>query len=72
MQTKEQSYFEREGFMTVRHLVVHGANFEIGRRLGEIAIQRHGKSPADYLANPLYARARRAYFGATIRSTGNV
>lgn len=61
MQVSEQSYFEGEGFMTVRHLRVHGTNFEIGRRVGELTLQRHGKSPADYLTNPLYARARRAY-----------
>ena len=62
MQAHEQSYSDGEGFMTVRHLAVRGTNFEIGRRLGELAIQRRGKSPADYVANPLYARARRAYF----------
>ena len=43
MRASEKSYFEGEGFVTVRHLSLHGTNFEIGRRLGEIAIQRHGK-----------------------------
>ena len=62
MQSTEQAYFQGEGLMTVRHLKVHGTNFEIGRRVGEIAIQRHGKTSADYLASPLYARARRIYF----------
>lgn len=62
MQTSEQSYFDGKEFMTVRHLTVRGTNFEIGRRLGELAIQRYGTSPADYLSDPVYARARRAYF----------
>ena len=48
--------------MTVRHLVVRGTNFEIGRQLGELAIRRYGKTPADYAAQPVYARARRLYF----------
>jgi hypothetical protein len=48
--------------MTVHHLTLRGTNFEIGRRLGELAIQRHCKSPGDYSTNPVYARARRLYF----------
>src|SRR5262245_25011075 len=62
MQTIEKWYFAGEGFMTVPHLAVCGTNFEIGRRLGEIGIQRLHKSPVDYLAKPLYAKARRLYF----------
>jgi hypothetical protein len=45
MQSTERAYFKDEGFMTVRHLKVHGTNFEIGCRVGEIAIERHGKLP---------------------------
>jgi hypothetical protein len=48
-------------FMTVRHLTIHGTNFEIGRHLGELAVNRLGKSAKHLLANPLYARARRLY-----------
>ena len=62
VQTSEQSYFDGKEFMTVRHLTVRGTNFEIGRRLGELAMQRYGTSPADYVSDPLYVRARRVYF----------
>ena len=48
--------------MTVRHLAIHGTNFEIGQRLGELAMKRLGKSPADFAAIPLFVRARRQYF----------
>lgn len=63
MRITEQSFFEGSNdFMTVRHLTVRGTNFEIGRKLGETAVERYGKSPARYAADPTYARARRVYF----------
>jgi hypothetical protein len=63
MQVNEQAYFGGvDDFMTVRHLTIHGSNFEIGRALGELARDRYGMSPADYAADPVYASARRAYF----------
>jgi len=51
-----------DSFMTVRHLVVHGTNFEIGRALGSLAAERYGLNPASLAADPLYARVRRACF----------
>jgi predicted choloylglycine hydrolase len=48
--------------MTVRHLTIHGTNFEIGHQLGKLAIERYGQSLDHYEANPVYARARRVYF----------
>lgn len=59
----EKSLFERSGsFMTVRHLTLLGTNFEIGQKLGELAIERYGRVASDFLADPLYVRARRQYF----------
>jgi hypothetical protein len=49
-------------FMTVRHLALRGTNFEIGRAVGALAVERHGHSAERYATEPLYARARRAYF----------
>ena len=58
----ERTYFGgSDHFMTVRHLTVRGTNFQIGRKLGEMAVGRYGRSLAYYAANPTYARARRAY-----------
>lgn len=63
MRITEKSFFEgSDNFMTVRHLTVRGTNFEIGRELGEMAVERYGQSPARYAADPTYARARRVYF----------
>ena len=46
----------------VRHLVLRGTNFEIGRALAEVGIQRHGRSADRHLrSDPRYVRARRAY-----------
>lgn len=52
----------RDSFMTVRHLRVRGTNFEIGRQLGEIAIERHGQTVHRFASDPVYVRARRVYF----------
>ncbi len=63
MRVEEQAYFSDPlHFMTVRHLVLHGTNFEIGQQLGQLALHRYGQSPDDYATDPLFARARRAYF----------
>ena len=62
MYTKEKTHFGgSENFMTVRHLTIGGTNFEIGQHLGKLAIERYGRTPAHYAANPTYARARRLY-----------
>jgi len=59
----ENTFFnDTAGFMTVRHLSLHGTNFQIGQKLGELAVERYGQTPDDYTANPLYTRARLAYF----------
>jgi hypothetical protein len=51
------------GFMTVRYLVMRGPNFEIGRKLGEIAMERYGLNrDSIFSADPLVTRARRNYF----------
>jgi hypothetical protein len=63
MNLKEQTFFEdNHGFMTVHHLVIQGTNHEIGSSLGELARERFGRTPAHYAADPVIARARRAYF----------
>lgn len=39
MRASERTFFDApDGFMTVRHVTLHGTNFEIGRWLGELAI----------------------------------
>jgi hypothetical protein len=48
--------------MTVRRLAVAGTNFEIGRVMGELAIERYGQGAEHYLGNARFVRARRAYF----------
>lgn len=63
MTVKEQTHFGRAGdFLTLRHLVINGTNFEIGRKLGDLAKDRYGKSSKDFVADPLFARARKEYF----------
>jgi hypothetical protein len=48
--------------MHVRHLVLRGTNYEIGRALGEIAIRRHGRQAEVHLhGDPRFVRARRQY-----------
>jgi hypothetical protein len=44
----------------VRHLVLKGSNYEIGRKIGELAHDRHHvqKAPA---ADPLVVRCQRRY-----------
>jgi hypothetical protein len=50
-----------EDFLTVRHLVLSGTQREIGRRLAELAMERHGWSPSTTDA-PVNTRAQRTYF----------
>ena len=55
MKVDEQTHFGRPGdFMTVRHLTIHGSNFEIGQTLGKLAIERYGRTPANFAAIPIY------------------
>ncbi len=62
MTVSEKVHFGRPGdFMTVRQLTVRGSNFEIGRALGSIAVDRYGKTADDLAASPVFARARRRY-----------
>ncbi|HSF83112.1 MAG TPA: C45 family peptidase [Anaerolineales bacterium] len=62
MKENEQTHFGRPGdFTTVRHLTIHGTNFEIGHTLGKLAVERYGRTPAQLAAIPIYARARRIY-----------
>ena len=62
MLTNKPFSTELDSFVTVRHLTMHGTNFQIGHKLAELAIERYGRSPTHYTANPIYARARRMYF----------
>ena len=50
-----------DDFMEVRHIVMRGTNFEIGRKLGEIARSRHNAGPLPYPL-PDQNRAQREYF----------
>jgi hypothetical protein len=51
-----------DDFMTVRRLAIVGTNFDIGRVVGELAIDRYEQSAEHYLGNARFVRARRAYF----------
>lgn len=59
----EQVYFDNEkNFPTVRHLKLQGTNFEIGKQIGIIAVERYGESIEQHETNPDFANARRKYF----------
>lgn len=63
MRADERVFFDEvDSFMTLRHVKLHGTNVEIGQWLGQLAIERYGKSPEQFAANSLYAKARRLYF----------
>jgi predicted choloylglycine hydrolase len=63
MEISEQTFFDdADSFLTLRHVTVRGTNSEIGHMLGQLAMERHNRSPADYVADPTYARGRRAYY----------
>jgi len=51
---------EKGKYMQVRHIVLKGSNEEIGRALGEIALQDYKARLIKY-ASPIYAKARIAY-----------
>lgn len=58
----ERTFFnDADSFVTVRHLTIHGTNFQIGQRLGQLALERYGKTPDQFRADPLFARARHAF-----------
>jgi len=61
--TQEQTFFNNQpnGLMTVRHLIIHGTNFQIGQQLGDLARQRYGKTPNHFRGNPMFAKARRRF-----------
>jgi hypothetical protein len=64
VQFDETTILDRDkGFMTVRYLVMRGPNFEIGRKLGEIAMGRHGLRRDSLLSSdPLITGVRKKYF----------
>ena len=43
-------------------MTIHGTNFQIGHKLAELGIERYGQSPNRHATNPVYAKARRAFF----------
>lgn len=62
MSISELCFFGQPGdFLTARELVIRGTNFEIGRTVGRIAIERYGRRPADFACDPLFGSARRKY-----------
>jgi hypothetical protein len=50
-----------DDFMEVRHLVLRGSNFEIGKKLAEIARDRHRSGPIPYPSRR-HTRAQLRYF----------
>jgi hypothetical protein len=51
-----------ESFMAVRHLAIRGGNFDIGRTIGQTAVDRYGDTVQAHATDPVHARARRRYF----------
>jgi hypothetical protein len=43
-------------------LTIRGTNFEIGRVLAQVAIDRYDRASGDFAANPMFAGARKSYF----------
>lgn len=62
MKCSETTLDTGESFMTVRHLVIKGTNYEIGKTLGDIAVNRHNFCKEVALSDPVMTRARRCYF----------
>ena len=59
---QEKTVFpETDNFMTIRHLTIRGTNFDIGKKLGKLMIERHGKSATQYRSNPVLTGAQHAY-----------
>ena len=58
-----ESVISDKGFMTVRHLVLQGTNYDIGKKLAEIAVERHNLSKETVtVPDPVVNRARCTYF----------
>ncbi len=58
-----ESVISDKGFMTVRHLILQGTNYDIGKKLAEIAIERHNFSKETVTNSDLgITRARCTYF----------
>jgi hypothetical protein len=53
---------EPDSFMKVRHLAIRGSNFQIGKKLGELQIERANDSLENYRGDPVMIKARRLYF----------
>ena len=50
MQLQERPVVDgAQHFMNVRHITLRGTNFEIGKKLAEIAQERHGATPQTFL-----------------------
>ena len=63
MQVNQQTFFgETDSFVTLKHLTMRGTNFEIGQKLGELAIERYGKVTIPLPVSRDHVRARRSYF----------
>ena len=61
--TEREIIARGENLMAVRHLKLRGTNREIGRRIAELAVQRHGLKPEHVVqGSRLWSRARRSYF----------
>lgn len=58
-----ESVISNKGFMTVRHLVLQGTNYDIGKKLAEIAVERHDLSKETVtVSDPVVTLARHTYF----------
>ncbi len=65
MSISEHCFFGKAGdFLTARELVIHGTNFEIGRAVAGLAIERYGRRRADFACDPVFGHARRKYMQA--------
>lgn len=59
MSTHEEIHFGEPGdFMKVRHLKIRGSNFEIGRALGSLAIERYARTRANLEDDPVFVGAQ--------------
>lgn len=63
MQVSEQTIFDgTDSFLSLKHLVLRGTNFEIGQTLAEMALEKQGQAAIPLPASRDHVRARRAYF----------
>lgn len=67
MEQRERTIIDgQQNQMYVRHLTLRGTNYEIGYRLGQMAIQRHERDAETHLrSDPRYVRIRRQYLQQT-------